>query len=528
MSFNVSNLLSLLAENSADAPGVEDKEIQYREKERNKAGGVKDTDAERAVLGTLLNKNDCYDEIASILTARHFHDPLHQEIFTRISTVIGKGRAATPVSLRPGLEDHPAFTGQGEAAKYLNHLSVCGVSPFLAKDYARTIFDFSVLRALSEVGGEILKSASSPGDVSPAELISEAEQKLFSVSNEGRQERGLSPFSEALKGAVSLVNTAYQSGNSISGLPTQLIDLDQKLGGLQRSDLLILAGRPSMGKTALATNIAFKIAAAHSDWLKSNKKKKSDGSAVAFFSLEMSSEQLAARILSDQSEIAADKLRRGNFNSEDFDRLYRAANDLENTPLFIDDTPAIPLSTLAARCRRMKRKHDLGLIVIDYLQLVRPPISNRKSESRVMELTEISMGLKALAKELNVPVLALSQLSRAVESRDDKRPLLSDLRESGSIEQDADVVMFVYREEYYLSRGEPKLGTPGHDSWVQTLNKARNVAEVIIAKQRHGPIGTVKLHFNPSFTRFGNLTEETEIAAVNPLTSHKPVLEKII
>ena len=486
-----------------------EREISYREAEAEENGKNCDPEAERAVLGAVINKNDCFDDIASVVKPEHFSDSLHQEIFRQIGLIVAKGRAASPVSLRPSVETHYSLSSPHEAVRYLTHLSACGVSPYLAKDYAKIIFDLATLRSLANVGGQILKAASAPGEQSPAELILEAEQSLFSVSKQGANERGLIQFGEAAKDAVKVAESAFRSDNSISGISTQLIDLDEKLGGLQNSDLIILAGRPSMGKTALATNLAYKIAAAQADWLKSPRKKKSAAAAVAFFSLEMSAQQLAARILSDESSVPAERLRRGNFDEEAFERLYRAAQDLENIPLFIDDTPALPLSSLASRCRRMKRQNDLGLIIVDYLQLLRPPIGGRRTDNRVLELTEISMGLKALAKELDVPVLALSQLSRAVESRDDKRPMLSDLRESGSIEQDADIVMFVYREEYYLSRSEPKIGTPTHDSWLQNMNAARNVAEVIIAKQRHGPIGTVKLHFNAQFTRFGNLTEET-------------------
>lgn len=463
-------------------------------------------DAEWSVLGAVLLDNDIFEGITEIISGSHFSDPLNQAIFYAIEKIIARHRLATPLTLKPLIENHPAFTDPSQVQDYLSHLVSHGVGYLTAKEYAKAIFELSVLRSLSSLGRDIVSNAEISADIPPSDQITNAEQALYKIAQTGRSERGFVNFSTALNKAVEGAVAAHKRAGGLAGVATELIDLDKKLGGLHPSDLIILAGRPSMGKTALATNIAFNIAMSHryeNDAM--GKRVTSDGAVVAFFSLEMSAEQLAARILAEQTEMSSEKIRRGDFNEDEFYKLHDAARHLENIPLFIDDTPALPLSTLAARCRRLKRQHDLGLVIVDYLQLLRPPASGRKSDSRVQELTEISMGLKAIAKELNVPVIALSQLSRSVENREDKRPQLSDLRESGSIEQDADVVMFVFREEYYVGRREPREGTIEHDKWQTEMQACRNLAEVIIGKQRHGPIGTVKLQFNSNITRFSNL-----------------------
>ena len=463
-------------------------------------------DAEATILGSILVENDIYETVSDVVGSSHFSDPLNAEIFDAIQRVISRQRMATPLTIKPLIEKHPSFSDSSEAHQYLANLVSYASGSLTAKEYAKTVFELSVLRSLGGLGREIVSTAENNNELQPSEQITAAEQALYKISQTGRTERGFVSFSKALGQAVQGAAAAHQRGGGLAGVATQLTDLDKKLGGLHPSDLIILAGRPSMGKTALATNVAFNAAASHRSAVdETGKKVTADGAVVAFFSLEMSAEQLAARILAEQAEMSSEKIRRGDFSDEEFYDLHDAAKHLENIPLFIDDTPAIPLSTLAARCRRLKRQHDLGLIIVDYLQLLRPPMSGRKSDSRVQELTEISMGLKAIAKELNVPVIALSQLSRAVESRDDKRPQLSDLRESGSIEQDADVVMFVFREEYYVGRKEPREGTVEHEKWQTEMQACKNMAEVIIGKQRHGPIGTVKLQFTSQFTRFSDL-----------------------
>lgn len=469
-------------------------------------------DAEAALLGSLLVDNNIFEAISDIISAKHFCDPLHVTIYEHIEQLISRQRVATPLTIKPFIDNHASFSQAHESQEYLTYLVSQGVGTLTAKEYAKTIFDLAVLRSLSSLGRDIIASADNISELTPSEQITDAEQALYKIAQTGRSERGFVSFANALGRAVEGAASAHKRGSGLAGVATKLVDLDKKLGGLHPSDLIILAGRPSMGKTALATNIAFNAAASHQKMQDENGNVKTvDGAVVAFFSLEMSAEQLAARILAEQAEMSSEKIRRGDFNDDEFYDLHDAAKHLENIPLFIDDTPALPLSTLAARCRRLKRQHDLGLVIVDYLQLLRPPVGNRRSsDSRVQELTEISMGLKAIAKELNVPVVALSQLSRQVENRDDKRPQLSDLRESGSIEQDADVVMFVFREEYYIGRKEPREGTAEHEKWQTEMQACRNLAEVIIGKQRHGPIGTVKLQFTSQFTRFSNLVESED------------------
>jgi replicative DNA helicase len=464
-------------------------------------------EAEQALLGALLVNNDVYDRIASLVEPRHFYDPLHARIFEIASRRIQQNALATPVTLKPFVENLTGIEAVGGPA-YLARLAGAAISVFSARDYAQTIHDLALRRDLMLIGEEIAtKAATVETESEPRAQIVEAEQALYSLAEKGKYEGGFVSFLRAAKTAIDVANAAYQRDGGLAGLSTGLADIDRKLGGLHPSDLLIIAGRPSMGKTALATNIAFNIAKKfRRGTLPDGTEGTLDGGVVGFFSLEMSSEQLATRVLSEQAQVPSDRIRRGEMDEDEFRRFVLAAAELERIPLFIDDTPALPISTLAARARRLKRQHGLDALFIDYLQLVRPASS--RSDGRVQEVSEITQGLKAIAKELDVPVIALSQLSRQVENRDDKRPQLSDLRESGSIEQDADVVMFVYREEYYHERIKPPEEDPGFPDWLVKAERVHNKAEAIIGKQRHGPIGTVELMFDGRFTRFSDLARE--------------------
>lgn len=464
-------------------------------------------EAEQQLLGAILTNNDVYDRIASLVRAEHFFDPVHQRIFERAAARIQKNALASPVTLKPFFEDDGGLKELGGPA-YLVRLAGAAISAYAARDYAQMIYDLAVRRELISLGRDIAaKAAKVDVDNEPREQITDAEQKLYKLGEQGVAERGFQSFLKAVTEAVNVANAAYQRDGGLAGISTGLVDLDKKLGGLHPSDLLILAGRPSMGKTSLATNIAFNIAKAYRRGrLPDGGEGAVDGGVVGFFSLEMSAEQLAARILSEAAEVPSEQIRRGDMTEQEFRRFVEAAKALESCPLYIDDTPALPISQVAARARRLKRTHGLDVLMVDYLQLLRG--SSKGSDNRVQEVSEITQGLKAIAKELNIPVIALSQLSRAVESREDKRPQLSDLRESGSIEQDADVVMFVFREEYYREREKPA----DHEldkmaAWQQIMEQAHGKAEVIIGKQRHGPIGTVELSFEGRFTRFGNLVQ---------------------
>ena len=465
-------------------------------------------EAEQALLGALLVNNDVYDRIASVVNETHFYDPVHARIFEIASARIQKNALASPVTLKAFLEDDPGLAELGGPA-YLVRLGHAAISLFAARDYAQLIADLATRRALIELGEEIaLKAATVTTDSEPRDQIVDAEQRLYQMGEQGTTRQGFQSFLRAAVDAVNLANAAHQRGGELAGIPTGLIDLDRKLGGLHNSDLLILAGRPSMGKTSLATNIAFNVARKYKSGTKPDGSEGAvEGGVVGFFSLEMSAEQLATRVLSEASEIPSNDIRRGGLQEDEFRRFVEVAKELETAPLYIDDTPALPISQLAARARRLKRQHGLDVLIVDYLQLLRPASS--KSDGRVNEVSEITQGLKAIAKELDIPVIALSQLSRQVEARDDKRPQLSDLRESGSIEQDADIVMFVFREEYYKEREKPS----EHDidatmKWQEEMSRLHGKAEVIIGKQRHGPIGTVELAFEGRFTRFSNLARD--------------------
>ena len=463
-------------------------------------------EAEQQLLGAILTNNDLFDRVAQILRAEHFYDPVHARIFETAAARIAKNNLASPVTLKAFLEDDAGLAELGGPA-YLMRLAGAAISSFAVRDYAEMIYDLAIRRELINVGNEIAaKAARVEVQSEPKEQIVEAEQKLYALAEQGQTEQGFQSFLTAVTDAVKVANAAYQREGGLAGVSTGLIDMDKKLGGLHRSDLLILAGRPSMGKTSLATNVAFNIARAYKKGITSSGDEGAvDGGVVGFFSLEMSAEQLASRILSEVAEIPSNQIRRGDFTEGEFRRIVDAAKELEAAPLFIDDTPALPISQLAARARRLKRTHGLDALFVDYLQLVR---GTGRSENRVNEISEITMGLKAIAKELDIPVVALSQLSRQVENREDKRPQLSDLRESGSIEQDADVVMFVFREEYYKEREKP--GDHELDKmaiWQEEMERLHGKAEVVIGKQRHGPIGTVELSFEGQFTRFGNLVK---------------------
>ena len=461
-------------------------------------------EAEQQLLGAILTNNDIYDRVAAILSAHHFFEPVHARIYEIAAARIAKNNLASPVTLKAFMEDDEGLKELGGPA-YLARLAGAAVSSFAVRDYAQMIYDLAVRRDLIQLGRDIASKAAKVDVKSePKEQIVEAEQALYKLAEQGQTEGGFQSFLRAVTEAVNVANAAYQREGGLAGISTGLIDMDKKLGGLHPSDLLILAGRPSMGKTSLATNIAFNIAKAYKRGQKHDGSEGAiDGGVVGFFSLEMSAEQLAGRIPAEASEISSHKIRQGDMDEKEFRRFVEAAKELEACPLFIDDTPALPISQVAARSRRLKRTHGLDLIIVDYLQLLRGTADNR-----VQEIAEISMGLKAIAKELNIPVIALSQLSRQVESRDDKRPQLSDLRESGSIEQDADVVMFVFREEYYVEREKPSDDRLDEmAAWQERMSRLHAKAEVIIGKQRHGPIGTVELSFESQFTRFGNLVK---------------------
>ncbi len=466
-------------------------------------------EAEMALLGAILVNNPLLDKVSAFLKAEHFSEGLHARLYETISSMIARGHVVTPVTLVPYYREDEAMQELGGAAAYLARLTAMAAPIVNVTEYAREIYDLARRRALIEIGEELVVEARTPDTSTPVSaIIEQSEKALYEVAEEARFGQGFATFGEAMKEAIDMAAAAYKRDGGLSGLSTGLTDLDTKLGGLQPSDLIILAARPAMGKTSLATNIAYHVARA---WKPGADDAESphamDGGVVAFFSLEMSAEQLATRIIAAEAEIPSNDIRRGNINASQFKRLVEVSEEISNLPLYIDDTGGLTIAQVAARARRIKRQHGLGLIVLDYLQLLAG--SNRRaSDSRVQEITEITTGLKALAKELNVPILALSQLSRQVESRDDKKPQLADLRESGSIEQDADVVLFIYREEYYLERKEPKPNTPEHLEWQAEMDKYTGIAEVLIAKQRHGPTGSVPIQFNGNLTKFSNLARE--------------------
>lgn len=461
-------------------------------------------EAEQALLGAMLFDNEVFYKVNSFLKAEHFYDPLHGRIYSTCEKLISAGRTASPVMLKTYLGEEEGFREAG-GETYLVRLAQSVTTVVGAADYGRLIFDLFVSRGLINIGTNMIEKATTADlDDDPRTQVESAEKSLYELAETGHYGGGFTSFERALTNAIEIAQAAYQRGGGLSGVTTGLRDLDSKLGGLHNSDLIILAGRPSMGKTALATNVAVNAAKAFvPEKAADGTYRAKQGARVGFFSLEMSSDQLASRILAEFSEVPSDRIRRGDVDESDFEKIYAASMELGDLHLYIDDTGGLTIAQLAARARRLKRTDGLDLLVIDYLQLLAG--SKKVSEGRVQELTEITTGLKALAKELSVPIVALSQLSRQVEAREDKRPQLSDLRESGSIEQDADVVMFVFREEYYLARSEPREGTPEHLEWQQKMDDVMGLAEVIISKQRHGPIGTVKLAFQPELTRFADL-----------------------
>jgi replicative DNA helicase len=468
-------------------------------------------EAEQSLLGAILVNNDAFYRVSDFLEPKHFFEPIHQTIFETSGSLIRMGKVATPVTLKTFL---PADTDIGgmTVSQYLARLAAEATTIINAQDYGRTIYDMALRRDLIRIGEDMVNVAfDAPVDFAPRAQIEDAERRLYELAESGRYDGGFQRFAQAMKVALDMAANAYQRDGKLSGIATGLRDLDSKMGGLQRSDLIIVAGRPGMGKTALATNIAYNIARAHKEDVQVDGTMKTiNGGIVGFFSCEMSAEQLATRILAEQTRIASSMIRRGGIKQDEFDRIRDYTIELEHLPLFVDETGGLSISQLTARARRLKRQKGLDVIVVDYIQLLQGS-GKRGNDNRVQEVTEITTSLKALAKELNVPVIALSQLSRQVESRDDKHPQLSDLRESGSIEQDADVVLFVYREEYYLQNKEPKPGTAEHEKWQLEMDLALGKAEVIIAKQRHGPTGTVKLQFEGQYTRFSDFVEEDNL-----------------
>lgn len=463
-------------------------------------------EAEQALLGSLMFDNGVFERLSDRLRGSHFYEPFHQRLYEAIEDHIRQGLLAEPTILMERFKQDPAFAEFG-GLRYLADLVDRAPPGANAPDYARVVYDLALRRDLIRIGGEIIKEAPDP-ERQAIDQIESAEQSLYTLAETGKPSSGFVTFATAIAGALQVADEAYRRDGGLAGLATHFDDLDQKLGGLHPSDLLILAGRPSMGKTALATNIAFNVARRYSWEPTPEGRKTVSGGVVAFYSLEMSAEQLAMRVLADASGVSSDKLRKGEIDATDFGRIRDAAIEIGESPLFIDATGGLSMSKLAARARRLKRmEHGLDLIIVDYLQLITTGDASSQ-KNRVQEVSEITGALKALAKELSVPIIALSQLSRQVESRDDKRPQLSDLRESGSIEQDADCVMFVYREAYYLGRAEPREGSEEHLKWQQDMDLVRGTAEVIIGKQRHGPIGTVKMSFHDDTVRFGNLARE--------------------
>jgi replicative DNA helicase len=447
-------------------------------------------EAEQAVIGSILVSNDIFDEINTIISSINFYDPMHQKIFEAIESLIYKGMLANPITLKNYFEDEKDDINVPE---YLVKVTKFSTSVRQAVEYSKIIYDMFVRRELIKISEETIDSAKlNDLDTSGQTIIENSERQLFDLAEKGSFNSSLIKFDDAMKQTIEMASAAYKNEEGIVGVPTGLRDLDDKLGGLHQSDLIIIAGRPSMGKTSLATNIAFNAAQKLQD---SGKK-----SSIAFFSLEMSSEQLSTRIISEQARISSNDIRRGRISDDQFDKFLETSKNIAELPLYIDETPAISIAALSNRARRIKRLFGLDMIVVDYIQLMRGTTYNK--DGRVQEISQITQGLKAIAKELVVPVVALSQLSRQVEQRDDHKPQLADLRESGSIEQDADVVMFVYREGYYLSRKEPREATVEHAEWQAKMNEVAHLAQIIIGKQRHGPIGNVTLEFEERFTKF--------------------------
>ena len=449
-------------------------------------------------MGAILSNNLALEKVEDFLEPKHFSSKINSIIFDTLKRFITNNQIADITTIKVFLENNEDFIANG-GMKYLLEIAENSVSIINAKQYGELIYDLYLRRELIDVGTELVnKSYSDFQEENSNSIIEKVELELFNLTNDGEKQRGPKIFTDVLSDTLDYAEKAFKKSSDVAVLKTALTDLDKKIGGLHKSDLIIIAGRPSMGKTAFATNIASNICMD-----KLNLKKKNN---VLFFSLEMSSEQLATRLLSEMSKIPSEKIRTGNISKMDFENLLKNSEKIKNLSLFIDDSPALTLSAIRSRSRRLKRKDGLDLIIIDYLQLISSE-SRNLNDNRVKEISEITRGLKAIAKEFNIPVIALSQLSRKVEDREEKRPQLADLRESGSIEQDADLVVFLYREEYYLARTEPPEGTEKHIAWTDKMEKIHNIAEVIVAKNRHGPISRVKLHFNASNTKFSDLAE---------------------
>ena len=449
-------------------------------------------EAEQSVIGSILLSNEIFDDINLIISSKNFYDPIHKKIYEALEKLIYGGLLANPITLKNYFEKE---NDELNIPEYLVKITKFSSSSRQAIEYSKLIFDLYVKRELIKISGEVIDLAKlNDLNNDGQKIIENYEKSLFDLAEKGSFNSSLIKFDEAMRQTIEMASNAYKNEEGIVGVPTGLKDLDDRLGGLHKSDLVIIAGRPSMGKTALATNIAFNAA--------KNFQEKGDKTSVAFFSLEMSSEQLSTRILAEQSRIKSNDIRRGKISEEQFDKFIETSKDISELPLYIDETPAISVAALSNRARRIKRLYGLDLVVIDYIQLMR---GSKNKDGRVQEISEITQGLKALAKELSVPVVALSQLSRAVEQRDDKKPLLSDLRESGSIEQDADVVMFVFRESYYLKNKEPRPATVEHAEWQAKMNEISHLAELLILKQRHGPTGTIMLEFEEMFTKFKDI-----------------------
>jgi len=476
---------------------------KFKENEKNLRIVPMNIEAEQALLAALLTSNSVYERISDFLRPEQFYDDVNGKIFEAIAKLLENNQLADPLTLKNYFlqKDEMELIG---GDRYL--IELAKNAPILSNTatYGKLIYDLYQRREILKISDEITNEANSfDPETDASQIIEKAEVKLYNLSSSGEISQDFKKFSTSLVEAINSAESAYKREGQLSGIPTGFTDLDQLLGGLHKTDLIIIAGRPSMGKTALATNIAFKMVNTKS--IDDENKK----NIVGFFSLEMSSEQLATRILAEDSSISSEKIRRGQLNSNDFQKIVKSSQTLGDLSLYIDDSPNLSISALRTRARRLKRKYGLNAIVIDYLQLIRPSLS--RPDNRVLEIAEMTRNLKSLAKELNIPVLCLSQLSRQVEQRDDKRPQLSDLRESGAIEQDADVVMFIYREEYYTERKEPSPGTEDYQKWQEKMAKIHNVAEVLVAKQRHGPIGKVTLHFEGSITKFSNLSKSQTI-----------------
>ncbi len=465
-------------------------------------------EAEQALLGAILVNNEAFYRVSDFLEPQHFFEPVHKAIFEVAGQLIRANKVATPVTIKTFLPSDLAI-GDINLATYLARLAAEATTIINAEDYGRTVYDLALRRSLIGIGEDMVNVAyDATVEQTPGAQIEEAEKRLFDLAEKGQYGAGFQSFETALTSAIDLASAAYKRDGHLSGLATGLDDMDRLMGGLQASDLIIVAGRPGMGKSALATNVGFNIAKAwRGDLQPDGSMKTVDGGIVGLFSLEMSAEQLATRIIAEQSGVSSANIRRGRIDESDFARIVEASREMQRIPFYIDQTGGLSIAQLAARARRLKRQRGLDLLIIDYIQLL-AGTSRRSSENRVQEITEITTTLKALAKELQVPIVALSQLSRQVEQREDKHPQLSDLRESGSIEQDADVVLFIYREEYYLKNAEPKPGTEEYFKWQDEMGKVHGIAEVIVGKQRHGPTGTVRLHFEDTLTRFSNLAPE--------------------